>query len=151
VPKSMPHASATRKAPVIVLLCSAVAMSRLRRLVRWARRRADRCCTPRCGAPGTRLALNEVGWGSSTERLILHSVLQAGSVGFGRRMRRGATIAGFCPLTSLQFFPTPCCIQQIEIRKLGPRAASRGSLVDARLMRGEDIAASARLTIAAGQ
>jgi hypothetical protein len=30
VPKSIPHASATRKAPVIVLLCSAVAMSRLR-------------------------------------------------------------------------------------------------------------------------
>jgi hypothetical protein len=39
-------------------------------------------------------------------------------------MRRSATLAGFRPLTSLQFFLTPWCIQKIEIAKRGARAAS---------------------------
>src|SRR5262245_15515437 len=39
-----------------------------------------------------------------------------------RRMRTSATIAGFRRLTSLQFFLTPWCIQQIETEKAGARA-----------------------------
>src|SRR5262245_12116674 len=48
------------------------------------------------------------------------------------RTRRSATLAGSRPLTSLQFFLTPWCIQKIEIAK---RCAGLASLYEVLLTR----------------